>query len=131
MGVKDESGLMEYLLNHNDYKEFCDSTLDIPKPYCINKDKVKAIVLGADPSNEKREKFEFAFGLENKKSPYFRNQLKNLNSVDIELEDIYVQNVCKNYFYIREASGKKGLVTNKNRKWIDVADLWVPLLKKS
>ena len=110
MEIKGESSLMEYLLNNNKYKEFCDSTLDIPKPYCINKNKVKAIVLGADPSNEKCEKFEFAFGLENKKSPYFRNQLKNLNSVDIELEDIYVQNLCKNYFYIRESSGKNGLM---------------------
>ena len=49
MIIGDEKELITYLSKHNEYKKCCDTTSKFPKPYCANKKKVKAIVLGTDP----------------------------------------------------------------------------------
>jgi hypothetical protein len=61
---------------------------------------VKAIVLGTDPD---KQKIEFVFGLENKNSPYFSQTLANLNECNIEMNNIYIQNLYRNY--IVESTG--------------------------
>jgi len=97
---------------------------EYPKPY-PNKDfnptLVKAIVLGCDPSNfsnnGETSQLETVFGIEGvgKDGRYFTGILKNLNEVGLKLTDIYVQNLCRNYFYKE---------TKKNDIWYDAAAHW-------
>lgn len=105
---------------------FSISTL--PKPYCHDLQGVRAILLGADPTNNgtKAKKgplaLEYVFGLN---SPYekdfFRPQLTNLKAIGLPKEGIYIQNVCRNYF-LEE--------TSKNKTWEIAARLWLPFLKE-
>lgn len=98
------------------------NNFSFPMPYCEVSHSVKAIVLGADPSNPQGRTFEFVFGLENRNSPYFSSILKNLNKIDLNLNQIYVQNLCPNYF---------SDVTDKNDDYIETASkYWLPVLKE-
>ncbi|MCK4345466.1 MAG: hypothetical protein KAX05_09285 [Bacteroidales bacterium] len=71
-----------------------------PQPFCFNKSKVKAFVLGADPTNfskdSKRVDLYFAFGI-GQNPNYFRALLQNLKDIDLHLEDIYIQNLLPDY----------------------------------
>jgi len=73
----------------------------IPSPFCINNKKVKAIILGCDPSNRSEngetKKLFTVFGIGTGDHRYFREILKNLKQIGIALEDIYVQNVIPYY----------------------------------
>lgn len=87
---------------------------------------IKAIILGADPTHlveNGLKRIEKVFGLEKaEKSPYWRGINKNLRHLGLTLDNIYVQNVCRNYF-IRE--------TSENEKWEEIAiNFWIPLLKE-
>lgn len=89
---------------------------------------IKGIVLGCDPSNfSKKDKstkqLETVFGIEGKGKDkrYFNRILKNLNHINLSLENIYVQNLCRNYFTMETA---------KNTFWITAARLWATTLKK-
>lgn len=71
-----------------------------PQPFCFNKSKVKAFVLGADPTNfskdKKRVDLYFAFGI-GQNPNYFRKMLLDLNQVGLHLEDLYIQNLLPDY----------------------------------
>jgi hypothetical protein len=96
----------------------------LPKPFCFNKKKVKAIVMGADPSNFSNHGstvfLDFVFGIGSDDSRYFRDILKNLNQVGLHLEHIYVQNLVRNYMPDE---------TGKSKHWEIFADKWVDGLK--
>ncbi|MFC2139429.1 hypothetical protein ACFLR4_02095, partial [Bacteroidota bacterium] len=86
------------------------------------KSTIRAIVLGADPSNTiPNEKFKFVFGLEKINSQYFGIIGRNLSSLGLGLDEIYVQNVIQNYFKVE---------TSKNKKWWGCAMIWLEYLKR-
>jgi len=96
-----------------------------PKPF-IGVEKIKAIVLGADPThivNGKPKKLDMVFQLNNVKSPYWRSVQNNINQLEgLTLENLYVQNLCRNYF---------NKETSQNDDWIEIArNNWVPFLKE-
>lgn len=75
--------------------------IPFPKPYVEDIDHVKAIYLGCDPSNVSNDKFEFAFALEGTNPRYnqfISSHQKNLNTIDLKWNNLYVQNLCLNYF---------------------------------
>lgn len=100
--------------------------LQLPQPYTGIRP-VKAILLGADPTNDgiKSDKglklLDYVFGIN---SPYekhfFGPQLINLQSIGLEKDQLYIQNVCRNYF--REQ-------TSGNKHWEQVAEIWLPYLR--
>ena len=55
------------------------------------------------------------------KLDYFRSIISNLNCIGLKLEDVYVQNVVRNYCVAE---------TGKNKHWFTFAELWKPLLKE-
>ena len=105
--------------------------LTFPKPFpegIEDPAKIRAIVLGCDPSNFSLKdgttnELEFVFGIEGigKDKRYFSGILKNLNALGIEKHEMFVQNLCRNYFK---------QVTNGNPDWAKVAKVWIPGLKK-
>jgi hypothetical protein len=94
-----------------------------PKPFCLNKKKFKAFVLGADPTNfsdkGKPKQLEFVFGILSDEPRYFSGILKNLNQLGLHLEDVYVQNVIPKYLNVE---------TSKNDNWEKQAEKWLPNL---
>jgi hypothetical protein len=108
------------------YNDLVLSIHPFPKPY-IGKEKIKAILLGSDPSNKsddgKTRELEYVFGLECSESPYFKtfnNNLKFLNH--ISLDNLFIQNVCRNYF---------DCDTYKNKHWKEISsEFWLPKLKQ-
>jgi hypothetical protein len=109
--------------------------MEKPKPYCKNPGKVKAFVLGCDPtafSKEERLKpvelrkhldFKTVFNLDFKPGfnlgrdkRYFAGVLSNLKEIDLSLENIYVQNLVSDYQ--KEES-------SKNRDWIRKAQGYI------
>ena len=96
-----------------------------PAPFYHNIKKVKAIVLGADPSNSTNEgqtvKLKYVFGIESGDKRYFQQILKNLNQIGLTINDIYVQNLIQDYH-------KED--TSKNKAWEATAEIWLPILKK-
>lgn len=98
-------------------------TIDWPKAF-QGKRKTKAIVLGCDPTAFDRKgkplKFEVVFGIGGRDKRYFNDIEKNLGFVGLHRDDIYVQNLCQNYF--TEES------TN-NKVWLEAAQFWIRELK--
>lgn len=96
-----------------------------PTAFCYNPKQVKAIVLGADPSNfsdkGNRKVLTKAFGIGDGDSRYFRGILKNLKEIGLGLEDIYVDNVIQNYLDSE---------TSKNKDWYQIANQNILKLKK-
>lgn len=92
----------------------------IPASFCFDRKKVKAIVLGADPSNfsnkKKTVKLNTVFGIGSGNSSYFSGILENLNLVGIGLHEVYVQNLVPNYVNAE---------TGQNKSWSIFADHWV------
>jgi hypothetical protein len=95
-----------------------------PTPFYYNPKQVKAIVLGADPSNftdkGKTRRLTKAFGIGDGDSRYFQGILKNLKEVGLGLEDIYVDNIIQNYLESE---------TSNNKDWYKIAETNIPLLK--
>ncbi len=119
MEFTSEAPLCEYLQQR--YNRIYLPAETLPQPFCRDKGKVRAIVLGTDPSNPDRIPLERVFGLEDPDSPYFRAVRDNLERIGLSLEDVYVQNLCKNYF-------RK--VTAKNPHWSEIAALWRGMLRR-
>ena len=95
-----------------------------PEPH-KGKHTIKAIILGADPTHIIKDvaiPLKKVFGLDLKNSPYWRSIRNNLDQVPgLSLDNVYVQNVCRNYF--------KAETTN-NKKWIEIArKYWIPFLR--
>lgn len=109
------------LLDNPVFSKACINNPDFPEPFHPNINDVKAIILGADPSNAEKKVFKHVFGLENPKSPYFDPILKNLSNIDLSLDNIYVQNLCPNYF---------NEVTDDNDLYWEIAkEYWLPILR--
>jgi hypothetical protein len=91
-------------------------------PFCYNRHRVKAIVLGADPGNfsdhGKAVEIKVAFGIGSGDARYFNSILKNLNLVGLTLTDIYVQNLI---------SIHPGEETSKFKNWEKFANRYLPL----
>ncbi|OGU56046.1 MAG: hypothetical protein A2V66_14900 [Ignavibacteria bacterium RBG_13_36_8] len=93
----------------------------LPKAY-TGKSKIRAIVLGADPStNVYNERFKYVFGLEKKDSKYFRIIGVNLASLGLSLDEIYVENIIQNYCKVE---------TSRNKIWWECALIWLEYLKR-
>lgn len=105
-----------------------DKILDFtpfPKPWNPGVDKVKAIYLGCDPSNISQDRFEYAFALLSgnpRYNAFQQSHENNLGTVNLGWDEVYVQNLCQNYFTEE---------TSKNLKlWRLVAqEYWIPRLK--
>lgn len=106
------------------FPDLINTSYPFPSPY-IGKGKIKAIVLGADPTHiidERPRILNTVFELDNTKSPYWRSIAKNIKEIpNLSIDNLYVQNVCRNYFEYE---------TNKNKEWVNIArDYWAPFLK--
>lgn len=104
------------------YQDIYIKVDSLPKPY-KGKDTTKAILLGTDPGNYSKGEtrmLEYVFGLEDIKTPYFREINRNLEALNnLSLDNLYVQNICKNYF---------NCDTFDNKHWKEVAQLWLPFI---
>lgn len=99
----------------------------LPKAY-KGKEKIKAILLGADPTNNgikgKPELIQLStvFGIGSEYEKYFfKPQLVNLNAIGFAKEELYIQNLCRNYFYEQ---------TYANPYWLTFAQIWLKYLKE-
>lgn len=100
----------------------CYSKADaLPQPFCLDRGRVRAIVLGTDPSNPDGTRLQHVFGLGGGDFRYFRSIWANLASIGLSLDELYVQNLCRNY---------SPHVTSENRSWSEIARLWVPILQE-
>lgn len=98
---------------------------NLPEPFKGNHE-LKAILLGADPTNNGiRNKpglvqLDKVFGINSEyEKDYFSIHLINLNAIGLEKDNLYIQNVCRNYFYKQ---------TTENKQWPDFAKIWKPYL---
>jgi hypothetical protein len=114
--IKNDSNIPDH------QKDFLD--IPLPNPFFFDKNDVKAIILGADPSNfsnyGKPLLLSTVFGI-GSDPRYFRGILKNLNIIGLHLEDIYVQNVVQNYMSDE---------TGKNKYWEVFAIHWMQNLRE-
>ncbi len=119
--LKQEEILTEIETKFKDVFVKADS---LPKPF-IGGEKTKALLIGTDPGNlinGETMVFDYVFGLENKRSPYFRSTQSNINTLNnLGLENLYVQNICKNYF---------NCDATKNKYWKEAATIWLPYIVK-
>ena len=107
------------------YPDVYDGYYPFPAPFRGDK-KIKAIMLGTDPGNQSTgaiKRFPVVFGLSTPDSPYFRAMKTNIDQLnDLELNNLYIQNVCRSYFTCD---------TSKNKHWKSIAkNLWLPHLKQ-
>ena len=97
-----------------------------PSPFCFNIKRIKAIVLGADPSNftdnGNTKVLTKAFGIGDGEPGYFRDILKNLKRIGLSLEDIYVDNLIQVYLNSE---------TSKNTDWNKIAQENIPFCLSS
>jgi len=95
-----------------------------PQPFCFNKSRVRAIVLGADPTNysdggnQVQLQYAFGIGLDPR---YFNGILENLNLLGLHLEDLYIDNLLPDY---------QKAETGKNKDFVKDAKLGIPDLLK-
>jgi hypothetical protein len=104
--------IFEELITDKELGKSCVCNKNFPNPYPEFLKSIRVIILGADPTNPGKNELSYVFGLENKQSPYFAPILKNLKKLGLGLGDIYVQNLCPNYFEE---------VTDKNRVYEEIA----------
>jgi hypothetical protein len=104
------------------YKDIYIKVDSLPRPY-RGKETTRAILLGTDPGNYSKgetKMLEYVFGLEDVKTPYFREINRNLEALNnLSIENLFIQNICKNYF---------NCDTLDNKHWKELANLWLPLL---
>ncbi len=104
-------------------KYYC--SYGIPHEHSVKSKKVKAVILGSDPSNfnnnGKTEVVSHVFDLQNPKSQYFKGISKNIRLLELDKNNIYVQNLVRNYM-TKE--------TIDNKLWFEFSELWKPLLKE-
>ena len=113
--IKEDKKLKEYLLDH-----------PLPHPYCYDFKYVKAFVLGTDPSNFSDNGtpvvLDTVFAIGSGDPRYFRDILNNLKCIGLNLENIYVQNLVRNYMTFE---------TSKNLPlWHEFASKWIEIVKQ-
>jgi hypothetical protein len=86
-----------------------------PIPFYFSKSRIKAIVLGADPTNQSDHgtmvELHYAFGI-GQDPRYFQSILDNLNLLELHLEDLYIDNLLSDY---------QEKETGKNKQFIEKA----------
>jgi hypothetical protein len=96
-----------------------------PLPFVYDINHVKAIVLGADPSNfsehGKTKELTHAFGIGSGDSRYFLGILANLEAINLSIKDVYVQNLIPEYLPEE---------TSKYKDWEKIAEIHLPQLIK-
>jgi hypothetical protein len=97
----------------------------LPKAYCPDDNSnIKAFILGTDPSNfsdNKQTKLvEYVFDL-GKDKRYFNSINQNLNEIGLRLENVFVQNMVRNYM---------NKETSSNPYWDPYAEIWIPYVKQ-
>ena len=103
-----------------------DKYIPFPDVYPVQISSVKAIYLGCDPTNKKfNNRFNYAFALPTGKEYHFeafvKSHLGTLKQLRLDLESVYAQNLCQNYFTEE---------TNKNlMDWDKAANIWIPILR--
>ncbi|HPI86329.1 MAG TPA: hypothetical protein PLR01_08140 [Bacteroidales bacterium] len=99
--------------------------MNSPKPFFTDLKNVKAILLGADPSNNSNKgravQLQHVFGINGKDKRYFMGIEKNLAAIGLSRYNIYAQNLIQSY---------QPEETGKNIHWQEVAAKWVEILKK-
>ena len=108
------------------FNDEIDDRFYLPKAFWMGeKEMVKAVYLGCDPTNtNKNIQFDFAFshGCNDKGFVTFRNKhLKQLEAIGLTWETVYTQNLCRNYFMSE---------TSKNKIWKQAAEMWIDVLKE-
>jgi hypothetical protein len=84
---------------------------------------IKAIFLGADPGTVNSQRFTYVFKLEDgESSKYFRQFVPSLRAISLTADNLFVQNLCRNYFDCDTLSHKKD--------WLQCAVQWMPILKE-
>jgi len=107
-----------------DFPKLIADIYPFPK-YFSGSGEIKAIILGADPTHivtGQPQILNMVFELDNPKSPYWRSIARNMLQIPaLNMENVYVQNVCRNYFTLE---------TSKNKHWEELArEYWIPFLK--
>lgn len=92
-----------------------------PKPFYTNKNKLKAFVLGADPTNPAKLEFEYVFAIHSGDRRYFASIERNLDAIGLRIDDVFVQNLVQEYLK---------LPTAENVHWEKDAERWLPITKK-
>lgn len=97
----------------------------MPDPFCYNSNDIKAFVLGCDPTAKDKGKenhkiFDNVFDI-GKDRRYFSSILKNLKSLGLSLENIFVQNLVTDYLDDE---------TSKNGVWAKIAEQYIPSRKQ-
>jgi len=98
----------------------------LPSPFIPpDKEKIKAFILGADPSNfsingKETRKISCIFDIGNDKR-YFSSINQNLIQIGLSQNNVYVQNMVRNYM---------DKETQHNPKWNLFADKWLPYIKQ-
>jgi hypothetical protein len=120
--MKSDKEILNELINK--FPIGIESKYPFPKPYPekVNPEKVKAIYLGCDPTNSHTDELSHVFALVNTPQVFkgfvttHTNQLK---AIGLNWNDVYVQNLCRNYFL--KETGKNLRIWNKVAKeyWID------------
>lgn len=125
--MEDQLILNELIADYNTSdKKIISDKLPFPKAFKGDK-KTKTIVLGADPTHITKDgitDIKVVFNLcKSVKYRYWNSIERNINQLGLELNDLYVQNICRNFFE-QETSKHKQL-------WIAVAqNFWIEKLKK-
>lgn len=110
-----------------DYSEYLNLDLPVPKPYYENLDSVKVILLGSNPMFiQESKEAAFVFNLSTFKQglegeEIFGNIYHNMQAIGLGLNDIYAQNLCKNYL--------KNISVH-DEAWIRIARIWGIALKE-
>lgn len=96
-----------------------------PLPFVYDINHVKAIVLGADPSNFSEhgntKELTHAFGIGSGDSRYFKSILANLEAINLSIKNVYVQNLIPEYLPEE---------TSKYKDWEKIAKIHLPQLIK-
>jgi len=102
--IKSLAGMNEFKILQQikeQYPDVYDGYYPFPAPYRGNKT-IKAIMLGTDPGNlfsGSTVRIPVVFGLSTPGSPYFRTIQENIDQLnDLEIDNLYIQNVCRSYF---------------------------------
>lgn len=98
-----------------------DDYIPFPEPF-LGKGKIKAIVLGADPSTKDNIRFNTVFDLNGNDKRYFTSIKRNLDAINLSMENIYVQNFCQNYF--------TKTTYDQSKNWWRASAIWYHFLKK-
>lgn len=107
------------------YPDIISPLLPFPEPF-LGSGPIKAILLGADPTHIVENDplpLKMVFNLNHEKSPYWRGIQKNIQMIaGLSRENVFVQNVCRNYFKVE---------TSRNKEWVKIArEFWIPILKE-